>query len=78
MASDQQQAQQNLESFEIWRATQADDDYKQISYRCQLNRTEVAKGIGLVHTTPSATTRRFGTSATWRLRVIIKSFNNSN
>ena len=46
MASGQQKAQQNLEVFEVWKATQADDDFKQIVFRGQLNRIEVAKGIG--------------------------------
>ncbi|TOI00520.1 VPA1267 family protein [Vibrio parahaemolyticus] len=46
MASGQQKAQQNLESFEVWKATQTDDDFKQIVYRGQLNRGEVAKAIG--------------------------------
>lgn len=46
MASGQQKAQQNLEAFEVWKATQTDDDLKQIVFRGQLNRTEVAKGIG--------------------------------
>ncbi|MDB2373070.1 VPA1267 family protein [Shewanella sp. 10N.286.51.B2] len=46
MASGQQKAQQNLEAFEVWKATQMDDDFKQIVFRGQLNRIEVAKGIG--------------------------------
>ena len=46
MASGQQKAQQNLEAFKVWVATQTDDDFKQIIYRGQLNRIEVAKGIG--------------------------------
>ncbi|WP_439146946.1 VPA1267 family protein [Vibrio sp.] len=46
MASGQQKAQQNLESFEVWKATQTDDDFKQIVFRGQLNRIEVAKGVG--------------------------------
>ncbi len=46
MASGQQKAQQNLEAFEVWKATQTDDDFKQIVFRSQLNRIEVAKGIG--------------------------------
>ena len=46
MASGQQKAQQNLEAFEVWKATQTDDDFKQIIYRGQLNRIEVAKSIG--------------------------------
>ncbi|MFK0570737.1 VPA1267 family protein [Endozoicomonas sp.] len=46
MASGQQTAQQSLKAFEVWKATQTDDDFKQIVYRGQLSRTEVAKGIG--------------------------------
>ncbi|EGQ9278314.1 hypothetical protein L3I77_000724 [Vibrio vulnificus] len=46
MANGQQKAQQNLEAFEVWKATQTDDDLKQIVFRGQLNRIEVAKGIG--------------------------------
>ncbi|WP_210442226.1 VPA1267 family protein [Vibrio crassostreae] len=46
MASGQQKAQQNLEAFEVWKATQTEDDFKQIVFRGQLNRIEVAKGIG--------------------------------
>lgn len=46
MANGKQKAQQNLEAFEVWQATQTDDDYKQITYRGQLSRIEVAKGIG--------------------------------
>lgn len=46
MASGQQKAQENLEAFEVWKATQTDDDFKQIIYRGQLSRIEVAKGIG--------------------------------
>ncbi|KFZ38275.1 hypothetical protein HR45_07245 [Shewanella mangrovi] len=46
MANGQQKAQQNLEAFEVWKATQTDDDFKQIVFRGQLNRIEVAKGTG--------------------------------
>ncbi len=46
MASGQQKAQQNLEAFEVWKATQTDDEFKQIVFRGQLNKIEVAKGIG--------------------------------
>ncbi|MGU5642666.1 hypothetical protein ACV1DC_22165, partial [Aeromonas caviae] len=49
MASWQQKAQQNLEAFEVWKATQTDDDFKQIVFRGQLNRIEVAKGILITH-----------------------------
>jgi hypothetical protein len=46
MASGQQKAQQNLDAFLEWSATQKDDDYKQIGFRGQLSRTEVAKAVG--------------------------------
>lgn len=46
MASGQQKAQQNLEAFEVWKATQTDNDFKQIIFRGQLNRIEVAKAVG--------------------------------
>lgn len=46
IASGQQKAQQNLEAFEVWKATQTGDEFKQIVFRGQLNRIEVAKGIG--------------------------------
>lgn len=46
MASGQQKAQQSLEAFEVWKATQTDEDFKQIVFRGQLSRIEVAKGIG--------------------------------
>ncbi|RUM50062.1 MAG: hypothetical protein DSY85_14295 [Marinomonas sp.] len=46
MANGRQIAQHNLAAFETWKATQTDDDFKQIILRGQLNRVEVAKGIG--------------------------------
>lgn len=42
----QQKAQQNLEAFEVWLATQTDETLKQIIFRGQLNRGEVAKAVG--------------------------------
>jgi hypothetical protein len=41
-----QKAQQNLDSFIVWQATLTDDDFKQITFRGQLSRTEVAKAVG--------------------------------
>ncbi|WP_420503326.1 hypothetical protein [Proteus mirabilis] len=38
MASGQQKAQQNLDAFMRWQATQSDDDFKQITLKGQLNR----------------------------------------
>jgi hypothetical protein len=46
MANGQQKAQQNLDAFQTWVATQSDDDFKQIVFRGQLNRIEVAKAVG--------------------------------
>lgn len=46
MANGQQIAQQNLDAFQSWVATQQDDDFKQIMFRGQLNRTEVANALG--------------------------------
>ncbi len=46
MANGQQKAQHNLHAFEVWKATQEEDDFKQIVFRGQLNRREVAKAIG--------------------------------
>lgn len=43
MTSGREKAQQNPEAFE---ATQTDDDFKQITFRGQLNSIEVAKGVG--------------------------------
>jgi hypothetical protein len=46
MANGQQKAQQSIESFEVWVATQSDDDFKQIIYRGSLSRGDVAKAVG--------------------------------
>lgn len=46
MASGQQKAKQNLIAFEVWQATQTDDDFKKITFRGQLNSGEVANAIG--------------------------------
>lgn len=42
-----QKAQQNIDAFHAWSAMQSDDDYKQIIFRGQLNRGEIAKAIGV-------------------------------
>tara|TARA_R110001592_G_scaffold356543_2_gene658684 strand:- start:57272 stop:57706 length:435 start_codon:yes stop_codon:yes gene_type:complete len=42
----QQKAQQNVDAFLAWAATQSDDNFKQITFRGQLNRLEIAKAIG--------------------------------
>lgn len=46
MANGQQKAQQNLEAFEAWIATQTDEDFKQIVFKGQLSRGEITKAIG--------------------------------
>ncbi len=46
MASGQQKVQQNFETFEFWKATLTDNNFKQIVFNGQLNRIEVTKGIG--------------------------------
>jgi len=46
MANGQQKAQENLETFEVWKATQTDDDFTQIIFRGSLSRVEIAKSIG--------------------------------
>lgn len=46
MANGQQKSQQNLDAFELWKTTQSTDDFKQIIYRGQLSRNEIAKAIG--------------------------------
>lgn len=42
----QQKAQKNVDDFIAWAASQSDDDYKQIIFRGQLNRGEIAKAVG--------------------------------
>ena len=46
MANGQQKALQNLEAFQVWQATQTQNDFEQIIVRGQLNRGEVAKAVG--------------------------------
>lgn len=46
MANGQQLAQKNVEAFQIWAATQTNEDFKQIVFKGKLNRIEVAKGVG--------------------------------
>lgn len=46
MANGQQKAQQNLDAFHIWAATQSEEDFTQITFRGQLNRGEIANAIG--------------------------------
>ena len=45
-ANGQEKARQNLVAFFNWVATQSDDDFKQIIFRGQLSRNEVAKAVG--------------------------------
>lgn len=46
MANGQQKSQQNVDAFHAWKATQTDNDFKQIVHGGTLKRTEVAKGVG--------------------------------
>lgn len=46
MANGQQKAEQYVNSFISWIATMKDDDYKQMEYRGNLSRVEVAKAVG--------------------------------
>lgn len=46
MANGQQKAEQYVNSFISWSATMKDNDYKQIIYRGNLSRIEVAKAVG--------------------------------
>lgn len=41
-----QKAEQNVASFDTWLATQTDDDFKQMVWRGQLNRGDLAKAVG--------------------------------
>ena len=42
----QQKAQKNVDDFIAWSASQSDDDFKEIIFRGQLNRGEIAKAVG--------------------------------
>lgn len=46
MASGQQKARRNVESFQLWSASMTEQDFVQITYRGKLNRAEVAKSVG--------------------------------
>ena len=46
MANGQQKAEQYVNSFISWSATMKDDDYKQMEYRGNLSRIEIAKAVG--------------------------------
>lgn len=46
MASGQQKAEENVAAFHAWVATQSDDDFRQMIHRGQLNRGDIAKGVG--------------------------------
>lgn len=47
MANGKEKARENLVAFQRWAATNTDDDLKQIAFRGQLNRGEVANAIGI-------------------------------
>jgi hypothetical protein len=46
MANGQQKATENLSSFIIWQATMTDDGFRQIVFRGDLNRGEIARACG--------------------------------
>ncbi len=46
MASGQQKAKENIILFKSWMASMNDNAYKQIVYRGQLSRSEIAKATG--------------------------------
>jgi len=46
MANGQQKAEEYVNNFKLWSATQTDADFTRIIYRGQLNRGEVAKALG--------------------------------
>ncbi len=43
----QQKSKQNIDAFQLWAASQTDDDFQQIIYQGQLNRGEIAKATGI-------------------------------
>lgn len=46
MANGQQKADENVKAFDAWKASLSDDDFKQIVYRGNIQRSEVAKAVG--------------------------------
>ena len=46
MANGRQKALHNLKAFQVWQATQSDDDFKQIIFEDKLNRGKVANAVG--------------------------------
>lgn len=46
MANGQQKAEQNVDAFIAWSSSQTDEDFKQITHRGQLSRSEISKAIG--------------------------------
>ncbi|MDP2588246.1 VPA1267 family protein [Vibrio splendidus] len=47
MASGRQLAQENLDRFDVWKATKSDEDYKNMVFRGKLNRVELSKETGI-------------------------------
>jgi uncharacterized protein YceH (UPF0502 family) len=43
----QQKSKQNINAFELWAASQTDDDFRQITHKGQLHRGEIAKATGI-------------------------------
>ncbi|WP_111911720.1 VPA1267 family protein [Aeromonas media] len=46
MGSGAEKAKETIKAFELWMATQTDDSYRQLSYRGNLSRGEIAQAIG--------------------------------
>ena len=46
MGSGAEKAKEIVRAFELWMATQTEDDYQQIIHRGNLSRGEIAKAIG--------------------------------
>ena len=46
MANGQQSGKENLDTFLLWKITQTDDTYKEMVYRGQLNRSDIAIACG--------------------------------
>ena len=46
MGSGAEKAKEYVRAFELWMATQTDDDYQQIIHRGNLSRGEIVKAIG--------------------------------
>ena len=52
MGSGAEKAKEYVRAFELWMATQTDDDYQQIIHRGNLSRGEIVKAIGCGRSAP--------------------------